>query len=201
MVTSPPIHFRIEWARGQGNVTAPWQRAHFNFPSIRTPARDLRSWPDTIGSSAFIHSSSRMQSKILFLAGLLFCLTPWASPPMALLVGLLFGAIASHPYPGESRQVSKYLLQAAVVGLGFGMNLQEVMRAGKQRVCIYRSGHRVRAHGGHADRPAAGGGAARHRSLFRPARRFAAAARLPRLGRSSARPKMRCRFRSAPSSC
>ena len=50
---------------------------------------------------------------------------------MALLVGLLFGAIASHPYPGESRQISKYLLQAAVVGLGFGMNLQEVIRAGK----------------------------------------------------------------------
>jgi uncharacterized integral membrane protein (TIGR00698 family) len=72
-----------------------------------------------------------MRSKILFLAGLLFCLTPWASPPMALVVGLLFGAIASHPYPGESRQISKYLLQAAVVGLGFGMNLQEVVRAGK----------------------------------------------------------------------
>ena len=71
-----------------------------------------------------------MKSKILFLAGLLFCLTPWASPPMALLVGLLFGAIATHPYPGESRQVSKYLLQAAVVGLGFGMNLHEVVRAG-----------------------------------------------------------------------
>ncbi len=50
---------------------------------------------------------------------------------MALLAGLVFGAIATHPYPGESRQVSKYLLQAAVVGLGFGMNLQEVLRAGK----------------------------------------------------------------------
>ncbi len=50
---------------------------------------------------------------------------------MALLVGLVFGAIATHPYPGESRQVSKYLLQAAVVGLGFGMNLQQVLRAGK----------------------------------------------------------------------
>ncbi len=72
-----------------------------------------------------------MKSKILFIAGLLFCLTPWASPPMALLVGLAFGAIATHPYPGESRQVSKYLLQAAVVGLGFGMNLQQVLRAGK----------------------------------------------------------------------
>lgn len=72
-----------------------------------------------------------MKSKILFIAGLLFCLTPWASPPLALLAGLLFGAVARHPYPGESRQISKYLLQAAVVGLGFGMNLQEVLNAGK----------------------------------------------------------------------
>jgi len=72
-----------------------------------------------------------MKSKILFFAGLLFCLTPWASPPIALLVGLAFGAVARHPYPGESRQVSRYLLQAAVVGLGFGMNLQQVVRAGR----------------------------------------------------------------------
>ena len=72
-----------------------------------------------------------MRSKILFVLGLLFCLTRWASPPLALLAGLFFGAIASHPYPGESRQISKYLLQAAVVGLGFGMNLQQVLRAGR----------------------------------------------------------------------
>ncbi|HZD33375.1 MAG TPA: putative sulfate exporter family transporter [Candidatus Angelobacter sp.] len=71
-----------------------------------------------------------MRSKILFALGLIFCLTPWASPPAALLAGLFFGAIASHPYPGESRQISKYLLQAAVVGLGFGMNLHQVLRAG-----------------------------------------------------------------------
>ena len=72
-----------------------------------------------------------MRSKILFVLGLAFCLTLWASPPVALLAGLFFGAIAEHPYPGESRQVSKYLLQAAVVGLGFGMNLHQVLRAGR----------------------------------------------------------------------
>jgi uncharacterized integral membrane protein (TIGR00698 family) len=72
-----------------------------------------------------------MRSRILFVLGLAFCLTPWASPPLALVAGLFFGAIASHPYPGESRQISKYLLQAAVVGLGFGMNLQQVLRAGR----------------------------------------------------------------------
>ncbi len=31
---SPPIRFRIEWAGGQGLVTASWQSAHFNFQAI-----------------------------------------------------------------------------------------------------------------------------------------------------------------------
>lgn len=72
-----------------------------------------------------------MNAKILFAVGLFFCLTPWASPPLALLAGLIFGAIATHPYKDESRKLSKVLLQSAVVGLGFGMNLQEVVHAGR----------------------------------------------------------------------
>ena len=79
----------------------------------------------------WVSSSRLMNAKILFIAGLIFCLTPWASPPLALVAGLVFGAIATHPYPGPSRKYSKLLLQAAVVGLGFGMNLQEVIKAGK----------------------------------------------------------------------
>ena len=37
----------------------------------------------------------------------------------------------AHPYQGDSRNLSKFLLQASVVGLGFGMNLHEVLRAGR----------------------------------------------------------------------
>src|ERR1019366_9512001 len=72
-----------------------------------------------------------MNSKLLFAVGLFFCLTPWASPPLGLLAGLVFGAIATHPYKDESRKLSRVLLQSAVVGLGFGMNLQEVVHAGR----------------------------------------------------------------------
>src|SRR3974377_526427 len=86
-----------------------------------------------------IRRSPFMRSKILFILGLAFCLTPWASPPFAFVTGLVFGAIASHPYPGESRQISKYMLQAAVVGLGFGMNLHQVLRAGR-RGFVYTAG-------------------------------------------------------------
>src|ERR1700756_2148170 len=71
-----------------------------------------------------------MNAKLLFALGLFFCLTPWATPPLALLAGLIFGAIAAHPYKDESRTLSKVLLQSAVVGLGFGMDLHQVVHAG-----------------------------------------------------------------------
>jgi uncharacterized membrane protein YadS len=34
-----------------------------------------------------------------------------------------------HPFRSESRTATKFLLQASVVGLGFGMNLHQVLRA------------------------------------------------------------------------
>jgi uncharacterized integral membrane protein (TIGR00698 family) len=37
----------------------------------------------------------------------------------------------AHPYQVESKQLAKFLLQASVVLLGFGMNLGQVMRAGR----------------------------------------------------------------------
>jgi uncharacterized integral membrane protein (TIGR00698 family) len=74
------------------------------------------------------------RSRILFFVALIFSLSPWASPPTALLAGLVFAAIAVHPYPGHARMASKWLLQGSVVGLGFGMTLQQVLRAGRSGV-------------------------------------------------------------------
>jgi uncharacterized integral membrane protein (TIGR00698 family) len=70
-------------------------------------------------------------SKVLFLAGILFALTPWASPPAALAVGLLIGLAFTNPFRSQTRVFTKYLLQASVVGLGFGMNLQQILKAGR----------------------------------------------------------------------
>jgi uncharacterized integral membrane protein (TIGR00698 family) len=44
---------------------------------------------------------------------------------------LIYGLSFAHPYQADSRDLSKFLLQASVVGLGFGMNLHEVLRAGR----------------------------------------------------------------------
>jgi len=50
---------------------------------------------------------------------------------MALLAGLLFALLVGQPFPKFNKKASKYLLQAAVVGLGFGMNLHESLASGK----------------------------------------------------------------------
>ncbi len=64
-----------------------------------------------------------------FVALLLFCLTPWCSPPIALALGLAFALTVGSPF--KTSKATKILLQASVVGLGFGMNLQRVIAAGR----------------------------------------------------------------------
>jgi uncharacterized integral membrane protein (TIGR00698 family) len=72
-----------------------------------------------------------MASKILFVTGLLVSASGFISPPIALTLGLIFGLLLTHPWDAGARKISKFLLQASVVGLGFGMNLHEVMHAGR----------------------------------------------------------------------
>lgn len=75
-------------------------------------------------------------SRLVFWSALIFCLTPWASPPLALGLGLVFAMTCGHPYKKHNSRVVKYLLQASVVGLGFGMNFTEVSSAGRQGVFL-----------------------------------------------------------------
>ena len=72
-----------------------------------------------------------MNTKSLFFVGLILCASGVLSAPFALAAGLAYGLSFVHPYHTDSRNLSKFLLQASVVGLGFGMNLQEVLRAGR----------------------------------------------------------------------
>ncbi|MFY7998072.1 MAG: YeiH family protein [Candidatus Kapaibacteriota bacterium] len=73
-------------------------------------------------------------SKFLFwLAVLLIGGSHWLgfiTPPVALAMGLAFALAFKHPYRSESTTTVKWLLQASVVGLGFGMNFTSVLQAG-----------------------------------------------------------------------
>jgi uncharacterized integral membrane protein (TIGR00698 family) len=72
-----------------------------------------------------------MIPQFIFILCLLVSASGFVSPPVALAIGLVFGLCVPHPYPDYAKKYSKFLLQASVVGLGFGMNLNEVLRAGR----------------------------------------------------------------------
>lgn len=70
-------------------------------------------------------------SKIVFIAGLVLAASGRISPPIALALGIAYGFGFEHAYYAHARRGSKLLLQVSVVGLGFGMNLHQVLRAGR----------------------------------------------------------------------
>jgi uncharacterized integral membrane protein (TIGR00698 family) len=70
-------------------------------------------------------------AKIIFFICLILAASGYVSPPIALLGGLVYGFTFTHPYQIHARKFSRYLLQASVVGLGFGMNLHEIVHAGR----------------------------------------------------------------------
>ena len=69
--------------------------------------------------------------RLAFVALALATLTGRVSPPLALATGLVFALTLGNPFPDATSRAAKWLLQASVVGLGFGMNLAAVWAAGK----------------------------------------------------------------------
>ena len=72
-----------------------------------------------------------MNTKTVFFLLLVLSSTGFISPPIALCAGIIFALSLEHPYAADSRALAKFLLQASVVALGFGMNLHEVLKAGR----------------------------------------------------------------------
>jgi uncharacterized integral membrane protein (TIGR00698 family) len=70
--------------------------------------------------------------QLIFIILLFLCLTPWISPPIALLLGLIVAQFIGHPFLHLNQKATHLLLQVSVVGLGFGMNVHSALKAGKQ---------------------------------------------------------------------
>ena len=89
----------------------------------------------TVDSSCILLTASDrgtlLKTKLFFFFGLLLSATGVVSPPFALALGLVFGLAFTHPYTSGTRKWTKLLLQGSVVALGFGMNLHEVVHAGR----------------------------------------------------------------------
>lgn len=72
-----------------------------------------------------------INSKTIFIAALILSISGLISPPVALTLGILLGLSFAHPFAQAGRTLARFLLQASVVALGFGMNLHEVLKAGR----------------------------------------------------------------------
>ena len=71
------------------------------------------------------------RNKTIFFLCLLLAATGVVSPAIALVGGVVFGFALEHPFRKESSSLARLLLQISVIALGFGMDLKEVLHAGR----------------------------------------------------------------------
>jgi len=71
-------------------------------------------------------------SRVLFLLLVVLCVK--MSAPIALLSGILFSFLLGNPFLARTQKAAQYLLQASVVGLGAGMNLNVIGQVGLQGI-------------------------------------------------------------------
>ncbi|QOW10385.1 putative sulfate exporter family transporter [Kaistella flava (ex Peng et al. 2021)] len=74
--------------------------------------------------------------KILFFLLVVFCVSPFASSPVALALGIGFTIIIGNPYEQKVHKYIHLLLQISIVGLGFGLQLDEAMKAGREGITL-----------------------------------------------------------------
>jgi uncharacterized integral membrane protein (TIGR00698 family) len=94
-----------------------------------TQPTDLKApmtWRDEFGSKNHASTMLRLAFPIIACASLL----PFVSPGVALMAGIALALTVGNPYPQTTARVVTPLLQISVIGLGAGMNLVEVCRAG-----------------------------------------------------------------------
>lgn len=74
--------------------------------------------------------------EVIFMFFVVLCLSPLISPPIALLMGLIIAQFIGHPYLNLNHKATHILLQVSVVGLGFGMNVNSALKAGKEGIVL-----------------------------------------------------------------
>lgn len=72
--------------------------------------------------------------RILYIILLAACFIPSISPVHALCFGIAFSQIFGNPFVHKSSWLSQRLLKFSVVGLGFGLSINEVWQVGKSSI-------------------------------------------------------------------
>lgn len=74
--------------------------------------------------------------KIIFIVLAVLCLTTVVSSPIALLLGFILAVCIGNPFEKSLHQYIHLLLQISIVGLGFGLKLNEALEAGKSGLLL-----------------------------------------------------------------
>ena len=88
--------------------------------------------PDDNPNKKSILDKTITTREVIFMFFVVLCLSPLISPPIALLMGLIIAQFIGHPYLNLNHKATHILLQVSVVGLGFGMNVNSALKAGKE---------------------------------------------------------------------
>jgi len=64
------------------------------------------------------------------------CLLPWISAPIALLIGIVLTNLFKNKTQQKNTSLVKLLLQISIVGLGFGMNINNALQVGKEGLLL-----------------------------------------------------------------
>ena len=70
--------------------------------------------------------------QVIFIICLLSCIFFKIDPPIALMTGIIIALVIGHPYIHLNKKATTLLLQVSVVCLGFNMNFEHALKAGKE---------------------------------------------------------------------
>jgi uncharacterized integral membrane protein (TIGR00698 family) len=70
--------------------------------------------------------------KLIFALCLLYFIFFPVDPPIALLTGIILALVIGHPFLQHNKKATTLLLQVSVVCLGFNMNFEHALQAGKE---------------------------------------------------------------------
>ncbi|KZN61762.1 YeiH family protein [Pseudoalteromonas luteoviolacea] len=86
--------------------------------------------------SNFLNSNNALILKISFVAFFFFCVTPFVGSALALFFGIGFALFFKNPYEEQSATLSKWLLKISVVGLGFNVDVMQVIEVGRSSLVL-----------------------------------------------------------------
>ncbi|MDP9050638.1 MAG: hypothetical protein M3O31_07940 [Acidobacteriota bacterium] len=136
--------------------TKPDPGSHRDRPDEDTRSRHLVRQASAEGAHSDAAAKKAMNAKVIFFLGLLLAASGLVSTPVALIGGIVYGFTVEHPLRREASALAKLLLQASVVLLGFGMNLEQVIRIGKSGFLYSKRWLRERSNSPSSKAPNAG---------------------------------------------